>query len=329
MGLLASPVIISLLFSLGIFCLYFGLARRGRTNASRQAFNERLEKFREQAGARDAVGAGLAASADAGAQPGLVSRLGRSFSSVALSGVSGLQVLELIDRRLEAAGRPKGMTATDWVGWYVLRAGSVIVLGGMLARAKPSAAMFILYAAAVLLACAFPVARLSGAAKERQEQAFSELPAFVDELILGLSSGEPLNNVMRKTVLSDATVHLGLRRNVLITEFRRAWLEQSQHTRPMEDAYRDAAARIGVQEVDDLVELLIEGYLSGSETTIRSLEEMSTHIYTLYEQNMTTLIKKKETSFMMATVIIMFATAILIVTPIALTVLKALSGGAA
>jgi ERCC4-type nuclease len=133
--------------------------------------------------------------------------------------------------------------------------------------------------------------------------------------------------VLREVVEGgSATLGAKGQERVLILEFRRAYQEFSSQTRSFAEAYRGAAARLQVQPVTDLVEVLIQGQ-SGGAPILAVLRDMSENVYARYEQDISTLIKKKDSTFTIATVLIMLGAAIVIGAPIFDTVLKALSGG--
>ena len=145
---------------------------------------------------------------------------------------------------------------------------------------------------------------------------------------MSLSSGaSTLDQALRDVVITNVDRD-GMKESekILVREFRQAYQEHASQSRPFPEAFRAAADRVQVQAVGDLVEVLVEGQQGGA-PILGILKDMSQHVYAIFEQEMESLIKKKDTSFTIATVVMMFGTAILIATPIMITVLQALSGG--
>jgi Flp pilus assembly protein TadB len=320
---LATPGWIALLGAIAAMCCYRGYHALSQRRAGESAFRTRLEGFQRESSLADEDMETAQLTTDQTAS--FLRRLGMELEGFAFSGSASRTFLDALDHRLTLAGNPKGWIATDFLAFCSLLIGGVAVFGGILVRY--GMLPVVIYLPLVLLCCGYPYFFLSGATTARKEQAFAELPYFLDQLILGLSSGaSTLDAAIQSVVMDNADTGLKDSQRVLVREFRRAYLETANQVKSFDQAYRDAAERIQVQEVDDLLEVFIDANTTGS-PILSILQDMSKHVYTVFEQNMATLIKKKDTTFTVATVIIMVSTAILIATPIVLTVIKALSGG--
>lgn len=322
---LTNPLVISLLTGLTVYLLVSGISNRSKAKARKSAFEQRLEDFRRQSTMSDAVMSQSSSGGRSSDETGILRKVGLFLEELSFKGKSGSAFLRMLDERLTLAGNPRGWQAIDFVAFCTLFIGGIVVGIGILVQAGFFPVF--LYLPLVGLSLMYPYTFIKGHISRRKEQAFAELPYFLDQLILGLSSGaSTLDASIRSVVLDEGPATLRDSKRVLVREFRRAYLEQASQARPSGEAYRAAAARIQVQEIDDLVEVILEGSQGGS-PIIHTLESMSEHVYIVFEQNMATLIKKKDTPFTVATVIIMISTAILITTPIIITVTKALSGG--
>jgi hypothetical protein len=319
---LASPIWLSIIAGAAVWLLYVGWMQRGRQKSDRSAFETRLRGFQSQSSlAEEGMESTKLREAE---KAGLLRRFGFVIESVAFSGKSSRSFLEAIDHRLLLAGSPYGWIAIDFLAFCTLLIGGAAVFGGLLVQS--GVLPVFIYLPLVLLCFGYPFMFLRGKIASRKEQAFAELPYFLDQLILGLSSGATtLDSAIRSVVMDEAQEGLMDSQRVLAQEFRQAYLEVANQVKGFESAYRDAAARIQVQEIDDLVEVFVDADETGS-PILHILQDMSRHIYVVFEQNMATLIKKKDTVFTVATVIIMVSTAILIATPIVITVLSALGG---
>lgn len=321
-----SPALIGLIGGFAVYFLYIGLHRRAENSATKSALEERLAIFSQQSsfGAEILDEAAAEHERSRRERGDFFARLGQQIIESMAGSASSMSLLQVLHERLVLAGHPKKMQLTDFVGFWVLTTGTATLAGGLLAQAGwlPTG----LYVALVGIAAYYPFNILNSAIKERQEQAFAEFPDFLEEIILGMSSGQPsMTGVLSSMLLEDNPI-AGQHDRVLAKEFRQALIEFKGQAREFEEAFRAAAARLQVQEVDDLVELMILNYTTGA-PILTLLRQTSEHVYKTYEQAMQTLIKKQDTRFTVATIMILFAVGIDVVTPIFLTVVHALGGG--
>jgi len=316
-------LLMSVMAGFAVYMGYLGIWHRRQDQASSSAAQQRLREFAAQSRLGEEI---MDESGKRPEAPGLLSKIGGGISEAILGGSGGTSITAKIDERLILSGRPHGWYAQDWIAFTFLTAATSIVGGGFLVQSGLLSSP--LYLALVFISTAYCWWELTGRIKKRQDQARFELPYLLDELIMSLSSGAGSLDLTLRDVLAGETATMGRNdtERVLISEFRRAYQESNTQARSFDDAYRAAANRIQVQPVDDLVEILIEGQ-SGGAPIVNVLRDMSTQVYTQYEQDITTLIKKKDSTFTIATVIIMFGAAIMIGMPILQTVQSALAGG--
>jgi Flp pilus assembly protein TadB len=321
---MTSPFFISLLAAFATYFSFVGIWRRKQAASRVEAFRQRLREFQAQS----AMGGNVMEDSAVGStarKSDFLSRMGEQLTVAAFSGAGGRSLMDAIEDRLMLAGYPRGWHAPDYIAFCTIAIGSAVLGGGMLVQLGiPS----VLYLGMVALTAAYCWYELQAQINRRQQQAFFELPYFLDEIIMSLSSGaSTLDQALREVVTNDMRAG-GMREKekVLVQEFRRAYQEAASQARPFSEAFRAAADRIQVQPVTDLVETLVEGQQSGA-PILPILRDMSQHVYSIFEQEMETLIKKKDSTFTIATVIMMAGSALVIIIPIMLTVLKALSGG--
>jgi len=320
---MASPFLIALCAAFSVYCLYVGLWRRKQAAARVDAFTERLRDFRSQAAIGGAVMDDASGVRRAGEQS-FMARMGEQLAAAAFSGRGGRSLMEVVEERLVLAGHPRGWHAPEYLAFCVLCIGGAILGGGLMVQAGVPAILYLAFVGIVAYYCWYDI---DIQIKKRKEQAFFELPYFLDDLILSLSSGaSTLNHALGEVLRPQDSSQLLQREKVLVREFRRAYEESASQARPFTDAFRAAADRIAVQDVSALVDLLIEGNRSG-DPIIDELRDMSDNVYKLFEQEMETLIKKQDTTFTVATVVMMGGSFLVIATPIVLTVLKSLGGG--
>jgi len=316
------PLLMSIMAGFAVYMGYMGIWRKRQEDASSSATQQRLRAFESQSRLGQEL---LEDDADGKSKSPVLGRFGSALSNLLLGGSDGSGVMQKIDEKLILSGRPYGWHAQDWVAFAFLLVGGSVVGGGLLVQTGIPPAIYLLL---VVLAVVYSWWELNGRIKKRQEQARFELPYLLDELIMSLSSGAGSLDLTLRDVLAGDTATMGrtAEERVLVTEFRRAYQESSTQARSFAEAYRAAANRIQVQPVDDLVEVLVEGQ-SGGAPILNILRDMSRQVYIQYEQDVTTLIKKKDSTFTVATVIIMFGAAVVIGAPILHTVQQALSGG--
>lgn len=318
-----SPLFVALLGGLAAYCIFIGWWRKKQAESKTEALRQRLREFRSQSELDQSVmqASGTVKSKD----EGFVSRMGTQLASALFDNRGGLSLLDNIEERLVLGGHPHGWHATDYVAVCALSIGGAIVGGGLFVQMGVSPMVYLMLVGLVAMYChwelTFPI-------KKRQEQAFAELPYFLDEIIISLSSGSTtLDQAIREVVMSPQNQSgMSKKERVLVTEFRRAYQETATTAKPFREAYMDASKRIQVPAVEQLIELLIEGNQSGA-PILDALRDMSKHVYTVFASEMEALIKKKDTTFTIATVLMLVGSFIVIITPIIITVMEALGGG--
>lgn len=323
LGPLSSPFFIAFLSGAAAFYLWYAITKRSREIAMTAA-ERRLEKVMRESGE---VEGEVDMATTIAKPPTLIEKTVAVLTKQgAFQTLEQGDVLSWINRRLILAGSPKGWTGAEFLAFYFLIVGLSAALGIFLfvSGVLPS----FLVAGVVIVGAAYPFAWLNRLVKTRQERAFTELPDFLDELVLALSSGMDTLDKAFERVIIDAGEQAKVtgKKRILVEEFGRAYREYKYGNRDQEDALKDAADRLGVPEVDQLVEGINEAKRSGS-PILDTLQAMSTHIYSIYQQKMLEYIEKKSSSFIVSLVMTMLGVMVIIVAPIMAQVLTAFSGG--
>jgi hypothetical protein len=302
-----------------------GVMRRLNQEERQSAFEQRLRSFQDQSQASKLIG-----PAKEQESRGRVSEM---MSSVSLwvgeqmvSSRGGLSILDWLDGQLASAGSPRGWQATDLLARVLVALVGVLAIGAWSVQVQGSSP--IIFAVLLVAVLYYPVLWLRSKITLRKEQAFGELRYFLDELILSLSSQtSTIDQALRSILFESQEQQTGLKESerVLVTEFRRAYTESEGQSRPFEDAYRDAAARIGVDLVSDLVDLLINAKLEGS-PVLSSLTELREQVQRLFGEEISARIKKLDSTMTIATVMVMGGCAINLVLPILSSVMQSLQG---
>lgn len=225
-----------------------------------------------------------------------------------------------LDHELVLAGRPRGLHAPEAIAYTVLIwfVGSIFLVFAAQFLEMPR----LLAAAAALALFIYPIVRLRTIKKKRQANARLELPTFLNDLILSLSTGmSTIDDAFeRVSRMAPYQPH-----RVLVQEFSRAFAEYRHGGRDREQALYAAAARIGVPSVDDFVDAIIQGLRNG--TPVRDiLRSQSKQVQSLYRQEMREYIGKKEPLFVVSLVMIFSGVMLLMIIPLAIQVIDGIGG---
>lgn len=257
---------------------------------------------------------------DAG--PGRVTRIADAATrSGLLRSREARDVLDWLERELTLAGRPKGWSAAEALVATII---FWIVAGGLLGFLGMSAgAPSLLLAVVVGFIFAYPPLKLRQMRRRRQEQARLELMSFITDLIMGIGSGQgSLDDALSRTVADPRAI--GAER-ILVREFAQAYAMYRHGNYDREEALREAADRLGVEEVDNFVDALVQGHRTGS--PIRdTLTSQVDQIQAIYEQEMRAFIARKQSSFVVSLVFILMGILILVLYPLVSQILDAFSG---
>lgn len=221
-------------------------------------------------------------------------------------------VLSWLDRQLTLAGRPGGWSAQEAIVFNLM----IWAVGTLVAIMSISAGLPRWLVVIVLLTVfSYPYLKLRAMINRRQEQAKLEMPAFINDLIMGIGSTSGTLDEAIGRVVRDPTATGSDR--ILVREFAQAFAEYRHGNRDREQALRAVAERLGVDNVRNFVEALIEGLRSG--TSVKHiLQSQSTQAQAVFEQDMKAFIARKESSFIIGLVLIFFGIIILVMTPLVL-----------
>ena len=106
--------------------------------------------------------------------------------------------LGAIERRLREAGRPYGLTATEFVRFRVLWAIIAGLIGALFFSGSELPVLIVFSLAFALGGYAFPDVWLSSAARSRTQRLERALPDMVDSLVLALEAGMDLEGAVRR-----------------------------------------------------------------------------------------------------------------------------------
>jgi tight adherence protein C len=237
---LQAAFIVGFLVSLSVIAFWFGLRRPSQTDE----ILERLSWPGERQRVPEALEMELS-FADRVLKPmlrGLLHAAGRLMPQ---------RDLERLRRDLEAAGRPYGISPTDFLG---LRLVSGIMTGAfaffvLRAWDRPLLAALLLAFAAALVGSLIPRMWLRQRIQKRREEVLYAMPDALDMLTIAVSAGLGFDGALLK--LSQKWD------NVLAREFGHV-VREMQVGVPRVQALRDMAERIDVKEFSNFVAVIVQ-----------------------------------------------------------------------
>lgn len=232
------------------------------------------------------------------------------------------EVMAWLERELDYAGRPKGWTAAEALVaaaiFYVIG----LVLIGLVELTAPLPKFLLAIVVGFLFA--YPPLKLRQLRRKRQEQARLELMSFITDLLMSLGSGGgSLDDALARTVADPRAIGAD---RILVREFAQAYAMYRHGNYDREQALREAADRLGVAEVDNFVDALIQGHRTGS--PIRETLTSQVHqIQSIYEQEMRAFIARKQSSFVVSLVFLLGGIMILVMYPLVQQIVTSFGGG--
>lgn len=232
----------------------------------------------------------------------------------------GQSVLDHIRRQLILSGQ-ENVTPERWLAQaitiWILGAGLPIV--GWALGLLPA----LLAVPIVLFFSIYPPMKLRNQVNERQDDIRREVPFFIQQLYMTMSSG--------MTVLDDAILRVAKTSeedpydNILAREFARAQTEYRLGGVDREEALRGVSERTGVVAVENLVEALIQGLRTGADMNY-VLGEYARQGRRMWVQDMRTFKAKKEPLVTIGVVVTMFGALILFAGALLLRIFQILTG---
>lgn len=246
---------------------------------------------------------------------------GRIQGSDQLRNEEGRHFMQWLDRQLTVAGlrdqyTPERALAIALLVWGFGVGGSLLlyyVLGLPVWMTVLGAVFFALY----------PPLKLKALRNERQDTLKAEVPFFIQQLYMALSSGmitidEAIAQVSRSAKEDPYE-------SLLSDEFGRAHTEYRLGGVDREVALRAISNRTGVMSVENLIEALIQGLRTGAPLD-RVLAEYAGQARELWRQDMRTYKNRKEPLITLCLVLTMFGAFIIFSTPMLISLGRVFSG---
>lgn len=167
----------------------------------------------------------------------------------------------------------------------------------------------------------WPISKLKSWRTNRQDMIRAEIPFFIQQLYMALSSG--MIDIDGAILRVSQTAEDDPYESILAREFYQAYNEYRSGGRDREDALRDIGKRTGIPSVQNLVEAIIQGLSTGTDMKL-VLIEYGTQAREIWKQDMRNYKNKKETPITLGVGITMFGAFILYLTPIILDLMATL-----
>jgi Flp pilus assembly protein TadB len=174
-----------------------------------------------------------------------------------------------------------------------------------------------------IISAAYPPLKLRSAINERQDVIKAEVPFFIQQLHMILSTG--MATIDEAIVRLSTTSKEDPYDSVLAAEFAQAQVEYRLGAKTFEVAVRDVGFRSGVPAVENLCEAMIQGYKTGSEMD-QILLEYSAKAQETWRQDMRALKNKKEPLVTLGLVITMFGAFTIWATPLLNDLINSFTG---
>lgn len=232
----------------------------------------------------------------------------------------GKTFLEWLDEQLIVAGIRDKMTPYQALAAALLVWAAGVIFPTFLAIA--GVLPKVLYAIVVILFALYPPLKLRQLKAARQDQLKMELPVFIQQLRMMLSTGmttidDAIARVVRNTKLDPYDSELA-------REFEQAQIEYRLGGVPREDALLRIGERTQVPSVRSLVDVIITGIRTGAPME-NVLAEYGHQAQETWRQDSRAYMARKEPLITIGVVITMFGGFILFAAPLVLNLIQTLS----
>lgn len=233
----------------------------------------------------------------------------------------GRTMMEKLNEQLIVAGIRDKYTPFD-----ALAIATIIWTIGILG---PTIVMFtvglskLIYVVMVGVFAYYPFGKMKSLTMNRKDSLKMELPVFIQQLSMALSSGmTTLDDAIKRVV---ANAEIDPYDSALAREFGRAHTEYTLARIDRDVALRGISKRTQVVAVENLVEAIIQGLRTGTDMSI-VLDEYAEQAREMWRQDVRTFKAKKEPLVTMGMVVTMFGGFILLATPMMINLGRTISG---
>jgi Flp pilus assembly protein TadB len=308
--MLSNPLVISFLFvtSVFLFVYYFKIAGRDRAN---EESTRRITDILDLEGLENPDEIEVQTDGKRKTPKAIDDIANRIARSQTAQSDDAKTFLSELDHRLVLAGLRDRMTPEQAIAsalsiWAV---GIIVPLLAFLSGFNTLICIIIM-----VYALLYPVLKLKSLINKRQASINSDIPFFINDILMSLSSS---NITINQAILrATKTAALDREEAILAHEFAIAHMQYTAGGVNQETAFREIAWRCGTESVSNLTEALAQGATEGSSNLRKILEEYSTQAQEMWNQDMREYKNKKDTLFTLGVVMTMFGGVIIYMTPL-------------
>lgn len=233
----------------------------------------------------------------------------------------GQNALQTLERWLVQAGMRERFAPTQAIA-YTLSIWSLGIVTTILFDIIVGipTVLFLIFVGLILL---YPPLYLRSAIKTRQDSIAAEVPFFIQQIYMTLSTGA--------ATIDDAIVRVASTaeedpyNSYLAQEFGQAQVEYRLGSKSFEEAVREIGYRTGVMSVENLCEAIVQGYKTGASME-NVLLEYSSQAQEMWRQDIRAYKNRKEPIVTIGMVISMFGAFVIWGTPLLVEFINSFSG---
>lgn len=233
----------------------------------------------------------------------------------------GRDLLRTLERWLVQAGLSQRFSPTQAIAYMLsIWAFGIIILVLIDVIIGLPVALFAILIFVVIL---YPPLFLRSSIRARQDAVAAEVPFFIQQIYMTLSTGS--------ATIDDAIVRVASSAeedpysSLLAQEFGQAQVEYRLGSKTFEDAIREIGQRTGVVSVENLCEAMVQGYRTGAAMD-KVLLDYSSQAQEMWRQDIRAYKNRKEPIVTIGMVISMFGAFIIWGTPLLIEFLDSFSG---
>ncbi|BBB32330.1 tight adherence protein C [Thermotomaculum hydrothermale] len=165
--------------------------------------------------------------------------------------------IDLLERRIAAAGYPYGFTSYEYIGYATTIGFIVTVLAAFFTYSMFGSINFIFLIIAFVFGNVFPYFFLANQADERKIKIYKDIPYKLDLLSMAVEAGLDFLSAVKRMVEKDST------KSPLVEEFFQ-FLQEVRMGKTKQEALLDLAKRADVEALNSIVTAIIQAEKMGT-----------------------------------------------------------------
>ncbi len=165
--------------------------------------------------------------------------------------------IELLERKIAAAGYPYGFTPYEYIGYATTIAFIITILAALFTYSLFGSINFVFLIIAFVFGNVFPYFFLANQADERKIKIYKDLPYKLDLLSMAVEAGLDFLSAVKRMVEKDTTG------SPLVEEFFQ-FLQEVRMGRTKQEALLDLAKRADVEALNSIITAIIQAEKMGT-----------------------------------------------------------------